>query len=230
MKISELAVATYLYECFTGEDEGYRKFLNATQRRFDLAKPASRDALINWLNNWGCRQFALEHHALASQELLKWHKQFGRKLPPLHAKLWKLTDSQLDRCAEPFNSLASKRASVRRTKRGSSNVKIGPTGAAKILFAIRPDIFPPWDDPIRKKAGYRGSDGYARFLKETKQLVLDLKGQCERSNIAIENLPKILNRPLSSVPKLIDEYYWVTITKGCRLPPLERLRNWARWC
>lgn len=228
MTISELAVAVYLYECYTA-DEGYRKFRDATNGKCNLAERTCREALIKWLNNWGCRQFALKHHDLASRELLEWHKEFKRKLPPAGAKLWTLTDTELDGCGELFNSLANKRASVRRTKTGRSNVRVGATGAAKILFAIRPDVFPPWDDPIRTEGGYLGPMGFARFLKDTKRLVLDLKRRCEGSNIPIENLPTVLNRPRSSVPKLIDEYYWVTVTHGCRLPSPERLREWARW-
>jgi hypothetical protein len=230
MEISELAVAAYLYECFTGSDEGYGKLLEATGRNCDLAKPSHRDALIKWLRNWGCRQFAVKHHALASRELLSWHKEFGKKLPRRGAKLWELSDNDLDAYAKLFNSLARKRASVRRTKKGTSNVRIGPTGAAKILFAIRPDVFPPWDDFIRKSKGHNSPDGYARFLKDTKQLVLNLKGQCDRRNIAIGDLPKKLHRRWSSVPKLVDEYYWVTITNRCCLPVSERLRDWANWC
>jgi len=171
----------------------------------------------------------LKHHALASRELFKWHEKFAQKLPPADANLWELTENQLNHFAEVFNNLANKRASVRRGKSRGSNVKVGPIGAAKILFATRPTVFPPWDDQIRKRKGYNEPNGYARFLKETKELVLDLKGQCERRNIAIENLPQKLNRPRSSVPQLIDEYNWVTITKGCILPTPERLGEWLSW-
>lgn len=230
MDLSELALAVYLYECFTRSDEGYEKLVKATGHKCDLAKSTHRDALIKWLRNWGCRQFALKHHELASRGLLNWHKQFGKKLPARGAKLWQSSDSTLEGYAELFNSLASLRASIRKRKGGKSNVRVGPTGAAKILFAIRPNVFPPWDDYIKKNRGYRGPDGYARFLKDTKQLLLDLKLQCDGICIAIEDLPKKLHRRWSSVPKLIDEYYWVTITNGCCLPSSERIRDWATWC
>ncbi len=32
-----------------------------------------------------------------------------------------------------------------------------------------------------------------------------------------------------NLPKLIDEYYWVTITMGCPSPNEEELERWAHW-
>jgi hypothetical protein len=229
MKLSELAVAVYLYECFTRYDKSYFEFLDRTGNGCALAKPAVRNALIKWLNKWGCRQFALKHHSLASNALLKWYQMFAECLPPANANLWELTDGEIDDCADIFSRLAGARASIRRYKIRSVSVKVGRTGAAKILFAIRPKVFPPWDGPIRKQKGYTGSAGYVRFLKDTKAVILDLKRQCERNKISIEDLPIKLGRPRCTVPKLIDEYYWVTITNGCRLPSPKTVKAWACW-
>ena len=160
MELSELALAVYLYECFTGSDEGYAKLVKATGHKCDLAKSAHRDALIKWLRNWGCRQFALKHHALASRGLVNWHKQFVEKLPTRNAKLCQLPDSTLESHAEIFNSLASIRASVRRRKAGTSNVRFGPTGASKLpIRATRPLDLTPFLPPSRFRASHHvGND------------------------------------------------------------------------
>jgi len=214
MKISELAIAVYLYERVTPYDKSYIEFLDAIGDGCDLGNRKTRDLLYQWLNKWGCR-LDRKHKKNVSRELLKWHKEFGSDLPSASANLWDLTGKELDHGADLFNSLvnALKRASDRREW----------TAAAKIMFATRPNVFPPWDGAIRKAKGYDRPDGYVRFLKETKQVVLDLRSECERRDIAIEDLPQKLNRPRSSIPKLIDEYNWVTITKGISIPTLKEL-------
>ena len=224
MQLSELAIAVYLYECFTGYDKSYSEFIDLIGSHCALEKPAVREALIKWLNKWGCRQFALKHHTLASKQLLKWHREFGECLPSPRANLWELTDANIEGLRGMFDALANASASIRRYKSGTSRVRVGRTGGAKILFALRPKIFPPWDDPIRREGGYMGQNGYIQFLKDTRAVILDLKRQCDLNRISILDLPTKLNRPQSTVPKLIDEYYWVTITKGCTLP-IRTLKN-----
>jgi hypothetical protein len=31
------------------------------------------------------------------------------------------------------------------------------------------------------------------------------------------------------IPKLIDEYHWITITKRCTPPDKETLKKWIKW-
>jgi len=42
-------------------------------------------------------------------------------------------------------------------------------------------------------------------------------------------IPRTIGREGTSVPKLIDEYYWVTIAKGCKPPDRSEVQKWAVW-
>jgi hypothetical protein len=98
----------------------------------------------------------------------------------------------------------------------------GPTGASKILFALRPKSLILWDGKIRDNFK-KGDNGFAyiQYIKAANEIVKDLIIQCNRNNFQIEELPKKINRPYSTIPKLIDEYFWVTITKKWTLPELK---------
>jgi len=70
MRLSELAFACFVYAQFTNYDDSYLSFLQAIGHRLDPANSKHRRALLAWLNLWGCRQFAIEYHGLASSEVL----------------------------------------------------------------------------------------------------------------------------------------------------------------
>jgi hypothetical protein len=46
----------------------------------------------------------------------------------------------------------------------------------------------------------------------------------------VEELPRLVGRPESSPPKLVDECNWIVITKGLEPPTRESLRQWLGWC
>jgi len=109
-------------------------------------------------------------------------------------------------------------------------VSVGPTGAAKILFAIRPNALVAWDDSIREHYGYDGSGAsYLAYLHRVRSILEELKDACNRNGFTLPQLPKQLGRNNSTVPKLIDEYYWVTIAKGCSLPAQDTFQEWTQW-
>jgi hypothetical protein len=43
------------------------------------------------------------------------------------------------------------------------------------------------------------------------------------------DIPMSIGRPEASLPKLVDEYFWVTITSQCAPPSGEEIKEWARW-
>ncbi len=105
---------------------------------------------------------------------------------------------------------------------------VGATGAAKILHALRPRVLPPWDDPIRAALDLDGSrDGYLAFLLDVQSNVRRV--EAEAAALGITDIPKALGRPASSLPKMIDEYYWVTLTRGHVPPSEEELTTWSTW-
>ncbi len=230
MKLSELAFACFLYGRFTDYNSSYLNFLKATNHSPDLSKSEHRKILLVWLNKWGCRQFAIEFHDLASAEILSWHNDFASILFTPEKNIWDLTEVELEQATEAYDALSSQTASFRNRDGEKYPVSVGPTGASKILFAIRRNAFIPWDEPIREKFGYDGSGkSYLNYLKYIKSILKSLKPACEKNGFDFADLPKQLGRPDSTVPKLIDEFYWVTITNNCSSPSTDNFLRWARW-
>jgi hypothetical protein len=231
MRLYEAAIACRAYTAFGGEfDDSTRTFTAATGGMLNLDSEACAMALMKWLNEWGCRQFAREYHSRALEEIRAWARCYLQQLPDQAAKITALSDADCRRAAAAYGPLPELFASRRSTRRGPVSVRIGPTGAAKILYALRPDALPPWDDAIREHFRWDGSaNSYAEFLSkariELEQLVTDASGQ----GISADNIPAAVGRRASSLAKIVDEYYWVTITKQFAIPAPSGISQWADW-
>jgi hypothetical protein len=104
---------------------------------------------------------------------------------------------------------------------------VGPVGAAKTLYILRPNIFPPWDRGIMRRLGYEESGSeYRRYLSGVAQQLHELSRD---TGIPVPQLPREVGRPESSPAKLIDEFNWVAITNGCLPPSVNELRKWWEW-
>lgn len=231
MRLHDLAFACYLYSAQSDFDVALNDFRRATQPRFDIKKPRHRKALLVWLNKWGCRHLAIKDHPMASRSLVKWAAKYQRALPGPRARLWKQPDRVLDTATKAYDGLQSARAG--RRSRGSKSwpVTFGPTAAAKALYALRPDFFPPWDDPIRAKFRYdRSAASFRRFLVRVRTEIRSLQAQAATFGIRADEIPAAVGRATSNLPKLIDEFYWITISEGYRPPTPRALLLWARWC
>jgi len=232
MNLYELAFACYMYKFMAGFDESYTDYLSTTQNSTNLSLINHREALLAWLNKWGCRQFAQKSHEIASQEILLWYSEYeGVLLNYKNRKIQELSDAELTNIPEMFDGLSGKKASIVNNKNNSALIKtVGPTGAAKILFAIEPDVFIPWDIPMREKFGYDGSgNSYVEYLKYVKGMINEIRQECSNYSVSIEDLPDHIDRPQSSLTKLIDEYHWITITKRCEPPARHTLDEWCAW-
>jgi hypothetical protein len=195
-----------------------------------LNDPAHRQAITRWLNDWGCRQFAIEHHDLAKQELSDWHSQCSALLPAATIHVWELTDTDYTNLHRAYDSLANRTASLRRRGINQSKVRFGATGAAKTLFSLRPNSFAPWDEAIRDSLGHDGSaNSYIEYLQTIGALLNRFRPLCEQQRFTLSELPSRLFRPNSSVPKLIDEYYWITISQNWQPPKASTFRTWTEW-
>ncbi len=227
MTLYELAFACWVFGNVLDFDKSYRRFLEAVDNTPDLDDPEHRRALLKWLNEWGCRQFARRYHPRAAREMLSWHNDFGDALPAAERHLWQLDDAEATAAVDAYADLSSRIASLRA---GRLPVKFGPVGAAKILFALRPLVFPPWDSPIQNEFCYDGSpESYRRFLQRVADVLQNLAPVCRRNGFDLPELPAKLGRKLATPVKLIDEYYWVTVTRRCKLPPPEALARWLKW-
>lgn len=230
MRLSQLAYACRIYAGFTQFDASYLTFLDRTGGRLDFRDPMHMKALLTWLNSWGCRQFAVDYHQQASQSILGWAERREPALPDSSRRLDHLSDKDIQTIADAYADLSQCRACQRTRKSGNYDVRVGPTGAAKILFAARPLAFPPWDDPIRAKLGYDNSrHSYCQYLVRVRQDVGELCSEGLRLGIAAQDIPTEVGRPRSTLPKLVDEYNWVTVTKGFLPPEPDEIAKWHRW-
>jgi hypothetical protein len=231
MKLSDLAFACYVYSRMSNYDKSYTYFLNCTNNRIDIRINGHRIALIKWLNSWGCRQFALNYHNLASEEISDWYEEFGNLLFPRNMTLLELSDNDIVLVSKAYAKLVGRTASKRKTKNaGEVDVMIGPTGAAKILFALRPNALAPWDESIRDKLNLDGSpSSYTNYLRIVKDNLEELSETCKRNGYDLSELPNLVGRPGSSLAKLVDEYFWVTISRNCPPPAHDDLARWVNW-
>jgi len=230
MRFFELAYACRIYGEFTDFDATYSHFLSKTKPALDILNPEHRERLLAWLNSWGCRQFALKFHDQASKHLGNWGQENLTRFPPTESTLLTLTDADFVNAGILYAGLRDLQASVRQRSGNSYPVTFGPTGAAKTLFALRNQVFPPWDTPIRVHLGYDGSqECYIEYLQWVRRELQEVIADAEAHSIARADILSTLGRPFSGLPKLVDEYNWVTITKDCKPPNLEDLNNWQRW-
>jgi len=203
----------------------YGEFRDRTKYLPDLRNPEHRKELLIFLNGWGCRHIAKKYHPKASEELKEWYSRHCNDLPDAEKNLWDLTEQELKSIGRAFDDLASRIIATK--KQNGRNVMFGPIAAAKTFFAIRPRALIAWDNDIRETCvGKKGT--YKSFLEKTQSVIHDLKAQCARHNIQLENLPLTLNRIDATIPKLIDEYNWITITRGLS-PTSEDFHNWDKW-
>lgn len=230
MNLAEFAFSCYVFGISTKYDADYLRFVRQTTPSLDLNQELHRRYLLQWLNKWGCRQFAKKYHGEASMQIKDWFDNFGVGLFPAGKSLLFLTDSDFNLVEFAYSALIDRIASKRALKGREIEVKFGPAGAAKILFAFRPEALIPWDDPIRDDLGFDGSAGsYRQFLENGKRFLCELNGHCKAQGFELVDLPVKVGRPQSSVAKLIDEYLWIKVTKHCEFPKKELFERWTAW-
>jgi len=208
MNLYELAFTCYIYDHFTSFNRTYKNFRELTGKELNLYDAAHRQHLIDWLNDWGCRQFSLRHHDNASEQILAWYRENLNDLPPGDKKLWELTGQELAEISEVYNDLVFRKASQVSTNSRSFSKTVGPTGASKILFALRPEIAVPWDEAIRKGLKH-GSDGssYVDYLKRVCTEIQSLAKSCRNNSIELLGVPELLNREGSTVAQLLENIF-----------------------
>jgi len=226
--LGKIAVAGLLYNSLTPYNNSLVNFRSATGDRIDLTIQEHRDALMKWLNDWGCRHLSKDQHQVASQSILDWYQTncdtlFNEKTP-----LWQLEGQEIETAANAYGSLKD-RIGARRSRYGNdSEVHIGPTAASKVLFAIRPNALMPWDEAMRKRFACDGSpQSYAGYLNKIRHMTLHIETLCRSKGFQIDDLPAKIGRPNSTVIELINEYVWVTKTRIIKLPSSETLKQWA---
>lgn len=229
MRLFELAFCCRLYAGLTTYDSSLAAFRQFVAPGLEPSRADHRAALFQWLNAWGCRQFAREHHATtASKALTSWADRWILRLPAAGVHLTDLSPGDLESLAAAYGALKVSMASRRTLSDGRlSPVTFGPTGAAKTLFALRPNAAPPWDDPIRAELQLDGSE--TSFLAYLMSVADQLRHLESEAGVPASALPELIGRPESSAPKLIDEYNWVVMTRGLHPPDMAELAQWGEW-
>lgn len=191
---------------------GDRNFEAISQRTLNLNLEADSIRLLQFLNSWGCRQFIIEQHPQAAERLSAWYFNHEFSLPSHDQLLIDIPEAEIRGYSILFDELMNLRAS---TNRNGVNKRFGPVGAAKALFALRKNAFPPWDNPISDEHEFtKNGVGYTDYLLHVKEEIFRLEDECEKHGIILNDLPQILDRPNVTTVKLVDEYLWLTITRG----------------
>jgi len=216
MKLAHLRTACYLYNQFSDYDAKYLS-LATKYPNLELNKTDQVIALIEWLRSWGCRQFKKTDEKTSMNGIMKWYEINESKLP--RAKEC-LTDYDLSANGKTiiglFNDLSNRQAATKERGDQDIDVRIGPVGAAKTLFVLRPNLFSPWDTPIYKKLNLEGDgSGYIGYLSIIQKELKEVRAELLNSGIEWNDLSKILQKRHKAYPKVIDEYFWITITRRC---------------
>jgi hypothetical protein len=225
--LSKLAVANYIFDSLTFYNKSLLKFRNSLDGVIDLNQERHRKALLDWLNDWGCRNLDVDQHPIALKSINEWYQKFDNVLP-YNKPLWRMEDNDIEIAATAYGSLKNEIGSIRHRSGKEIKVHIGPTAASKILFVLLPEAMTPWDDAMRKKLGYSaGSRAYASYQHMIRDLTLHLESLCRRNNFDIDELPEKTGRRYSTVLELVNAYIWITVTREIELPSPEILTHWV---
>jgi hypothetical protein len=219
MTLAELSLGCYMYATMTSFDGGYLEFLDETVPALDLTQQSHRKTLLKFLNSWGCRIEKADFDAAATQ-IEEWYESVSSELFATTTGLLSLTDSNLDTIEKAFKALADRPACKRKT--------FASVPTAKVLFALRPNALIPWDNDMLGHFHLNGSAAsYRQHLLWARERLQDLSVECTERGFALADLPTKMERPKSTLPKLIDEYLWVTVTN--KFQPKQLIERWDKW-
>jgi hypothetical protein len=224
MKLHELAFGCLIYKIISGDDSRVTQLRRATGGQLDPHNSEHQKFLFTWLRQWRCRQFDKAHEDIAARSLEDWASKWHTTLPTDDVMLEKIDQAQINVIGAAYEDLSWRQAGARKL---APYVRYGPVGAAKTLFALRPNICPPWDSFTQDELGF--DDSGASYCKYLQLALSDLKAVSGQAEVQISELPALIDRSKSTPPKLIDEYYWVTITRGFAPPSREILEKWLAW-
>lgn len=226
MKLLHLRIACYLYNQFTGYDYSYLE-LSKKYPNLELNETEQIKALVKWLRSWGCRQFKNSNESISINSIMDWYELKKTEMPSRDDCLIDYdlaTNEKL--IIELFNNLSGRKAATRQRGNHKIDVRIGPVGTAKTLFALRPNLFSPWDTPIYNKFQLEGNgSGYVKYLSRVQNELKEVRDSLKDADMNWNELFGYLKKQHRSYPKLIDEYYWITITQGCDPLVIENYYN-----
>ena len=69
---------------------------------------------------------------------------------------------------------------------------------------------------------------YVDYIVSLKAQLQEIGPECREHGFGLIDLPRQLRRIHGSVPKLIDDYHWITITKNNNMLEPASLERWVR--
>ena len=193
----------------TGADPSYAALLAVTGPRIDPAIAAHRQALHRWLNAWGCRiryPKPGEPDRFDTAMTIWWDRR-GIALGKVRAPLARLSHADIQILSDAYEDLS--RSAVAADTRGHDRT-MGPTAAAKCLYALRPRSVMPWDLLIAQRLhGGRDRAAFAQHLTFGRRWANQL---LQDSGLGEEQLVAELHRPGASLARVLDEYCYLRYT------------------
>lgn len=226
MKLAHLRTACYLYNQFSDYDASYLS-LATKYPNLQLKSKSQVIALIEWLRSWGCRQFKKTDEEISIDGIMKWYEINESKLPrPDDCLIDYDLSANRRRIIGLFDDLSNRQAARKERNGQRIDVRIGPVGAAKTLFVLQPNLFSPWDTPIYRKLDLKGDgSGYVGYLSRIQEELNEVTAELQNAGMEWDDLSKILQKRHKAYPKVIDEYFWITITKRCDPAVIEKFFN-----
>jgi hypothetical protein len=223
MKLYELAYACRLYQ---GQfDDAYRKMRVDLGDNPKLDSPEKRKDILDFLDKWGCR-IPKENFPGLEERVEKWVKDGGiDQLPDASKDILSLSPTELEQIAKSFGTLLSHLG--------------GDTRVAKTLHALRYRALPAWDARIKEECVIKrqlsgrttAGKTYSEFLARVKREIEDLQRDAKQLGYSLIQVPQLVNRVERSydisLVKLVDEYFWMTITSGHKVPDRNQLKRMA---
>jgi hypothetical protein len=200
--LDRLAHSVGVFNGYPNADRSWHDFVARTAPGPDLGRPEHRRLLHRWLNSWGCRiRYPRDGEPdLFDAATAAWWTASGATLPTGPLRL--AGDEDLTALGTAYAGLAAVPVGAGRT--------LGPTAAAKALYALRPDTAMPWDAAIAVALhGARDGAAYTRHLTLGRAWAAALVAETGVEDAA---LPAFLGRPGVSLAKILDEYTYVFIT------------------
>jgi hypothetical protein len=198
----------------TTPDGASRRLRAATGGQVDLNDAAHRLAAITWLRAWGCRHLRRADTARTDEALRTWWTTWNGRLPGGQATLTGLGEGDLVSAGLAYDALRAAPAARRNVQGSDVDVAFGDTATAKLLFAVRPQVFPPWDEAIRLAFGKPG--GSAAYVRLLRLSAAALNGLAGRLAVPVSGLPEVLGRPESTPPKIVDEFLLIRLAQSRR--------------
>jgi hypothetical protein len=235
----EFAWAAFIYRAMGGDREyealmQQKELLNNLRTNPAEVEPAQvQDQVIGeFLNRWSCR---VPNDQRSAEAILSTLQRLQPYLRALGAFDVEAVDFEHNFVVREGQSMAQE--VIARCYLGLRDKVpgFGPTATSKLLHVLQPHLFVMWDNPIldhyhrRNREVRNHGPGYCAYLRMMQEMALQLSLSFRNAVLSPPAEPsqdpatylstQMGCDPPKTMAKYLDEYNWVTITKGVKVPP-----------